>query len=299
MTRTDDHANLLVEGAVNEAGLRACQEILLEQSCRSVRYFAEVDSTNSAAGRELLGPSPAEPPPGETASAPEMLLPRLYLADSQTAGRGRLGRQWLADEGTLTFTLLLDVGDADDATIPRGSLPLVALASGVAVARAIEFLAAPVAAKIKWPNDVHVGGGKVAGLLVEAVAHRPDRLVVGIGLNVATRLSDFAADLQSQARALSDLGRGPSERYVWLPELVRQLRETYAQLVSDPAAVLEELRSRCLLTGGPVRYRLGESEGLADCLGIDDEGSLIIRDPSGLRTLRSGEIWQVRGGAAG
>ncbi len=299
MTATDDHANLMAEDAVGQAGLRACQEILREESCRSVRYFAQVDSTNSAACRDLHNPSAVGPLPDRTPQDPTLPLPRLYLADAQTAGRGRLGRQWLADDGTLTFTLLLDVGDAGHATIPRDMLPLVALASGVAVARTIEFLAAPIAARIKWPNDVHVGGGKVAGVLVEAVAHRPDRLVVGIGLNVATRLSDFAANLQSPARALSELGRGPTERYAWLPELIRQLRETYARLANDPASVLEELRARCLLTGGAVRYRLGETEGLADCLGIDDDGSLIIRDPSGLRTLRSGEILQVRGGVVG
>lgn len=299
MTAADDQANLLAEATVSGVGLRACQEILREEYCRSIRYFAEVDSTNSAACRDLLKPPDGDREPGGSPADPVRQIPRLYLADTQTAGRGRLGRLWMADGGTLTFTLLLDVGDAGEATISSGTLPLVALATGVAVARAIEFLAAPIETKIKWPNDVHVGGGKVAGVLVESVAHRPDRLVVGIGLNVATRLSDFAGTLQTPARALCELGRGPTERYAWLPELVRQLLETYAQLGTEPAAVLEELRARCLLTGAAIRYRLGDTEGLADCLGIDDEGSLIIRDASGLRTLRSGEIWQVRGGSAG
>lgn len=299
MTATGERSNLVAEDGVSDVGRTACQEILRAGYCRSIRYFAEVDSTNSAACRDLLRSPAGERLPGDPSADPATRLPRLYLADAQTAGRGRLGRPWMADGGTLTFTLLLDVGDEGDATIPIGTLPLVALATGVAVARAIEFLAAPIATKIKWPNDVHVGGGKVAGVLVESVAHRPDRLVVGVGLNVATRLGDFAATLQTPARALCELGRGPTERYAWLPELVRQLCETYAQLAADPATVLEELRGRCLLTGTAIRYRLGDSEGLAHCLGIDDEGSLIIRDAAGVRPLRSGEVWQVRGGLAG
>gem|GEM_PF-5097263 len=143
MTATDDHASLMAEDSVSQAGLRACQEILREESCRSVRYFAQVDSTNSAACRDLHNPSAVDPLSDKTQLDPTLPLPRLYLADAQTAGRGRLGRQWLADDGTLTFTLLLDVGDAGCATIPRDTLPLVALASGVAVARAIEFLRRP------------------------------------------------------------------------------------------------------------------------------------------------------------
>src|SRR5690606_27522139 len=154
--------------------------------------------TNSAACRDLNGGAVDD----------DALLPRLYLANTQTAGRGRSGRQWLADSGTLTFSLVHAVGETQPQSLPAAVLPLVGLATGVAIARGVEYLAAPVTARIKWPNDVHVGGGKIAGVLVESVASRGDRVVIGIGLNVATDLQRFAAAVSSPARSLSQIARG-------------------------------------------------------------------------------------------
>ncbi|TVQ03683.1 MAG: biotin--[acetyl-CoA-carboxylase] ligase [Planctomycetaceae bacterium] len=300
---SDATCGLVADASVDPSGLDACRELLATGHCRSIRYFAEIDSTNSAACRELMAPptaagliESADSPSGSpTASAG---LPRLFLADSQKAGRGRLGRHWLADDGTLVWTLVVDVNDDPTATVQTASLPLVALAAGVAVARTIEHLAAPLVAKIKWPNDVHVGGGKVAGVLVESVAQRPDRLVIGVGMNVATRHESFAESLNHPARSLRELGRGPTARYEWLPEIVSQLLVTLAELNTDADAVLEELRHRCLLTGTAVSYRLGGEERCGQCLGIDDRGGLLVRGQDRAEdrvdALRSGEVQQIR-----
>lgn len=277
-------SELLADPGVDEQGLRACRQALQAGDCRSVRYFAEIDSTNSAACRDLNH--------GDHDN--ESLLPRLYLTDVQTAGRGRSGRQWMADSGTLTFSLVYAVGETPSPALPTAMLPLVGLATGVAIARGVEYLAAPVSARIKWPNDVHVGGGKIAGVLVESVASRSDRVVVGIGLNVATDLLRFADAIGSPAQSLSQIARGPTERYAWLVELLSQLRQAYEELATDPQQLLQELRSRCLLTGTDVRYQSGGSVQRGRCVGIDGEGALLVQSDHGVQALRSGEVWQVR-----
>ena len=275
---------IVADPGIDGAGLRACQQVIQSGDCRSVRYFAEIDSTNSAACRDLNGGQCQDP----------ALLPRLYLADAQTAGRGRSGRQWLADRGTLTFSLVCAVDDEQPLSLPAAVLPLVGLATGVAIARGAEYLAAPVTARIKWPNDVHVGGGKIAGVLVESVASRSDRVVVGIGLNVATDLQRFAEAVHGPARSLSEIARGPTERYDWLPELLSQLRQAYEELATEPQQLLQELRSRCLLTGSEIRYQSGGAIQRGRCVGIDGQGSLLVQSDHTVQALRSGEVWQVR-----
>ncbi len=238
---------LVRDPSVDARGLRACRQALQSGDCRSIRYYAEIDSTNSAACRDLNAGGCDD----------DALLPRLYLADAQTAGRGRSGRQWLADGGTLTFSLVYAVGEAHPPALPAAVLPLVGLATGVAIARGVEYLAAPVTARIKWPNDIHVGGGKIAGVLVESVASRSDRVVIGVGLNVATDLQRFADAVNAPARSLSQIVRGPIERYEWLAELLSQLRQAYEELAVEPQQLLQELRRRCLLTGSEIRYQSG------------------------------------------
>jgi len=275
---------IVADPGIDAAGLRASQQVIQSGDCRSVRYFAEIDSTNSAACRDLNRGQCQDP----------ALLPRLYLADAQTAGRGRSGRQWLADRGTLTFSLVCAVADQQPLSLPAAVLPLVGLATGVAIARGAEYLAAPVTARIKWPNDVHVGGGKIAGVLVESVASRSDRVVVGIGLNVATDLQRFAEAVHWPARSLSEIARGPTERYDWLAELLSQLRQAYEELATEPQQLLQELRSRCLLTGSEVRYQSGGAVQRGRCVGIDGQGALLVQSDNTVQALRSGEVWQVR-----
>lgn len=290
--------DLIAEPDVQRQGLVACRELLQRGDCGSVRYYAEVGSTNTAAQGDI---SSERPPAVDT-------LPRLFLTDRQTQGRGRLGRQWLADEGTLTFSLVYPLSTssafshADPAAnadgqpqartlaVPADRVGWIPLATGVAIARTIEYFAAPIHARIKWPNDVSIGGGKVAGVLVEAVGNRPEYVIVGVGLNVDTRLESLAAAIGQPARSLSELAKGPRERYQWLPELVSQINQAFQQLAGDTTDLLTEIRSRCVLTGAAVRYQWGDRVVQGRCLGVDASGSLQVEDHGTVHLLRSGEV---------
>jgi BirA family biotin operon repressor/biotin-[acetyl-CoA-carboxylase] ligase len=188
----------------------------------------------------------------------------IVTAAEQSAGRGRQGRTWSAPAGQ---ALLCSV-------IVREPPRLLPLAAGVAVAEE-----AGDEARVKWPNDVLVGGRKVAGILVEG---RPQEswAVLGIGINVAVREDALPPDVRERAGSLR---RSPADIETTLERLLDRLARW---LVAPPRALLETLRQRDALLGKPVRWCRGHGEAG----GIDDEGRLIVITGDGPVTLEAGEV---------
>lgn len=188
----------------------------------------------------------------------------LVTAGAQSAGRGRQGRTWRAPAGR---ALLCSVVIRDP---PR----LLPLAAGVAVASV-----AGSQARVKWPNDVLIDGGKVAGILVEG---RPQErwAVLGIGLNVALRETDFPPELRGRARTL---GLEPEALEPTLERLLVALEDWTA---AAEGRVLEAVRALDALHGQPVRWSGGHGRGG----GIDDAGRLIVITENGPVSLDAGEV---------
>lgn len=188
----------------------------------------------------------------------------LVTAAAQFAGRGRQGRTWSAPAGrAILCSLVLH-------EVPR----LLPLAAGIAVAEVVG-----ADARVKWPNDVLLGGRKVAGILVEA---RPQAgwTVLGIGINVAVRAEDFPAELRDRA---GTLGLEPDAIEPMLAELLERLEQW---LAADAAAVLEALRERDALLGERLRWAGGEGHGA----GIDSDGRLVVVTDTGRVALDAGEV---------
>jgi BirA family transcriptional regulator, biotin operon repressor / biotin---[acetyl-CoA-carboxylase] ligase len=188
----------------------------------------------------------------------------LVTAGAQSAGRGRQGRVWSAPPGSsLLLSLLLRSWD-----------PLLPLRAGLAVADL-----AGDAAVVKWPNDVLLGGGKLAGVLVEA---RPSEwAVLGVGVNVAVDVSTLPPDVRERA---ASLGRPASAIEPTLHELLGFLERRLAEPSAD---CLVALRARDALLDRRVRWAGGEGVGA----GIDDFGSLLVRRAGGeIVTLDAGEV---------
>ena len=189
----------------------------------------------------------------------------LVTAGEQRAGRGRQGRTWSAPAGR---ALLASV-------VLRDAPALLALASAVAVADVVGD-----AAQIKWPNDVLVGGRKVAGILAEG---RPQEgwAVLGIGINVALREHDLPPELAGRAAGLG-LEPGAIE-----PLLEALLVALELRLAQEPAQILAAYRARDALRGRELRWQHGE--GVA--AGIDDAGRLLVDLADGSRVaLDAGEV---------
>lgn len=267
---------------VDPAGLSACEALARSREFASIRYFSTIDSTNSQALSDLVGDRlPTEP--------------KLYVADSQTAGRGRHGRHWISDPGTLTFSLVVPNAASQPTNRHRESTVPVSIAVGAAIARTIEHLAAPYSARLKWPNDVYLNDRKVAGILVEIGPRRNDGIVIGVGLNVATRFSQTEASIESSAISICELTQRYPHRYQWLGECVEQIFDALDQSLQSPHEIIEEHRRRCVLRGHPIRYSVADRWLLGECEGIDDDGSLIVRTDQVVCRLTSGEVQRVRG----
>jgi len=157
--------SLTVVGDVDPRGRATVQQLLSDQIIRSAWYGASTGSTNTQALAELKSQRDAT-----------LDVPRLILADQQTSGRGRHGRQWISSDQTLTLSVVID-GPGD-----RRKANLLSMAVGVGIARSLESEFSPLQTRLKWPNDVYIGGGKVAGILLETTANETDRFVIGVGL---------------------------------------------------------------------------------------------------------------------
>jgi BirA family transcriptional regulator, biotin operon repressor / biotin---[acetyl-CoA-carboxylase] ligase len=200
---------------------------------------------------------------------------QVLVAESQTAGRGRMGRSWVSEPGaSLTFSVLLRPVAVPAAR--RGWLPLL---TGVAVASAVRAVSG-VAATLKWPNDVLAGSRKLAGILAEQSA---DAVVVGIGLNVATPAEALPAP-PGGLRATSLLAAGASvSREAVLAGILRELAARYLAFRADPDAarggLLAEYRSLCATLGRTVRVELPGDRVLAGVAAdIDADGRLLIAE---------------------
>lgn len=247
------------------------------------RHFSRTDSTNSRA-RELAA---AGAPHGTVVTAAE-----------QTAGRGRQGRTWTAPpDKALLYSAIVRPLEERHATLP--------LAVPLAVCEAAEELEPRIECKVKWPNDIHVKGRKIAGILIEA---RPQDgwAVLGIGLNISISREEFPPELRETAVSILDPGHrtqergsaGPSPLLSAGPPLLGPLPATavlsrhlahWAE--ADPAEVLAAWRSRDALLGREVAWDGGS--GVAD--GIDNRGYLVVVTPGGDRiALGAGEVHLTR-----
>jgi BirA family biotin operon repressor/biotin-[acetyl-CoA-carboxylase] ligase len=202
----------------------------------------------------------------------------VITADEQTAGRGRFGRRWVSPAGMniyLTALLRPDVA----------RLRLLAMAVPLAVCRAVEA-AVDVRADIKWPNDVQIGGRKLAGILIESELSGADvkYALAGIGVNVNDAIED--AEIAGIATSLlRETGREVSREDV-LAGLLNELEALY-----ESGEVYEGWRERVVTLGQPVKvtFRGEEYEGVAE--DVDADGSLVLRMGDGsTRTFEAGEV---------
>lgn len=209
------------------------------------------------------------------------------LADEQTAGRGRAGKRWHAPAGTaLLLSILLRPRSAPEQDTAPGTAPL---RIGLAAARAIErFARARV--DVKWPNDLMLAGGKLAGILCEGAVDAPDGtyVVAGIGVNVSQRAASWPPEVQRYATSLLiATGRqiARAELAGTIIDEVLRIADTVTAPLPDP--VLRELAGRDVLRGRHVTVD-GQRRGVA--AGIARDGALLIRG-NGLEThLRSGTV---------
>jgi BirA family transcriptional regulator, biotin operon repressor / biotin---[acetyl-CoA-carboxylase] ligase len=237
-----------------------------------VRYLPSCASTNDVLKREWPGLA--------------RHLPVLLWAGEQSAGRGRDDRTWVSPPGQglyASFALGL---------LRREALPLLSLASALAVCRALESHCALTFA-VKWPNDILHGAGKIAGILIENLFKGEQcASIVGIGLNLNQRADDFPAALQGRATSLLALTGKMVEREAVLGTLAVELHGLCRMLETGAEAeLLAEYRRRCAwMEGKTIHFHRQGQPVAGEFHGIAASGGAIIRGPAGDEVLFSGEL---------
>ncbi|UCB52895.1 MAG: biotin--[acetyl-CoA-carboxylase] ligase [Candidatus Zixiibacteriota bacterium] len=211
----------------------------------------------------------------------------LILADEQTRGRGRMGRDWYSPPGMgLWISLILRPN------IPPFKAPGLSICAGLALAQTIKRLTR-LDARIKWPNDCLINGLKVGGILLELSAEldRTNFVIAGVGVNVNHLPRDFPKKLSARATSIRIEWGKEVSRVRLLTSFLQRFESLYLDFKKKGLSPQRQLIKKfSFLLGKKVAVKFGREkiEGLAR--DIDDYGSLVIRTPRGEKVVRAGEV---------
>ncbi len=206
----------------------------------------------------------------------------VVVAEEQTAGKGRLKRAWLSPRGSVSLSVILYPG--------LDHLPYLIMLASLAVVRSVEAVTG-LRPQVKWPNDVLVKGKKVCGILVESEVrgNAVGYAIIGIGINVNLRLSDFPEILPIATSLSQELGRELS-----LVDLIRRLLVEVEGLyltLEAGGSIYEEWRDSLVTLGKEVCVASGKARysGIAEA--VTRDGSLLLRHPDGsLSRIVAGDV---------
>lgn len=240
---------------------------------RTVYYCDSVSSTNNLA-KELAGQGAADG--------------TLVVAEEQTGGKGRLGRQWCsAKYKGIFFSFILF-----PPLMPQEA-NMVTLITAVAMASAVRDETG-VAAGIKWPNDLLVNGKKICGILTELSAEmeRINYMVVGVGLNVNQEKNDFPEEVSASATSLKDQTGSNISRVKLVQAFLLEFEKWYLLALENGfAPVLARWKEMSVSLNCPVRIHNPNSSWDGWAEDIDSDGALLLRLPGGeIKRVISGEV---------
>ncbi len=216
----------------------------------------------------------------------------VVLADAQTAGRGRLGRDWVSRPRLNLYASLL----LRPAIAPADA-PQLSLVAGVAVADALEREG--IEAGIKWPNDVLIDGRKVCGVLteIEAEADMVGSVVVGVGVNLNSVIGDFPEELHDRATSIRMATGRMVDRASFAATLLECFELAYERWREHGFAELKgDWERRSVLIGKPVEVAAASASAQGICVGIDSDGALLLKgDGDEVRRVIAGDVTLVGG----
>jgi len=248
-----------------------------ERFGKDIYVFPQIDSTNVVAFRLAMR--------GAQEGA-------VVLAESQTQGKGRVGRRWESPAGSnIYLSIILRP------KIPPTKIPLITLMAAVACAEAIEEVTGLIPT-IKWPNDLLIGEKKLGGILTEADMEMDviNFVVVGIGINCNMTRTSFPPSIQDAATSLQEALGGEMSRLLLIQAMLRYLEQWYTILVQGRGG---EIRRRwkelSQIEGKEVAVSFMGTVVKGTALDIDDDGVLLVQEGGGgLKRVVAGDV-HIRG----
>jgi BirA family biotin operon repressor/biotin-[acetyl-CoA-carboxylase] ligase len=249
------------------------EQLLAETILEGAEWHTSLESTNN---RAL-----------ELAANASFKMPYLVGTSEQTAGRGRGTNRWWAADGTLMFSVLFDMPTLG---VPQSDWPRFSLGTALSVAETLEAFAPQVPVGLKWPNDVWIGTRKTCGILIEQSHLAPQRLIVGIGLNVNTVFAGAPDELRTIATSLA---AESGQQFCLQDVLIRLLQRWEFNIAAQRSGEwdLRRLWSRlCVLSGQRVRVSSASGDILGLCHGIADDGSLLVEERGQTKQCYAGTV---------
>jgi BirA family biotin operon repressor/biotin-[acetyl-CoA-carboxylase] ligase len=222
-----------------------------------LHYIPEIDSTNRLAEEFVTG--------GKTR------VPMLIIADTQTAGKGRLGRKWISQPHKNLNLTIITKND-----LQRKDILLLTMISALAVCKSLEKTT-PLVTRIKWPNDVLVNGKKIAGILIENIGLYS---LIGIGINVETDFSTVPELAKSSCSLLHRRFSVPSREKI-LIALLRAFTHYHSLRHSKKDFLFMSWQRKLLIPKKQRQVRVDGKNYRGRILGTDAQGFLRFRSDSG------------------
>lgn len=242
-----------------------------------IHWFDSIDSTNTRAKIMALQGAPHG---------------TVLIADSQTGGRGRLGRSFHSPAGSGIYLSVILRPQCH-----ASELMHLTCATGVAMCDAVES-ACSLRPGIKWTNDLVIGKRKLGGILTELSLESNGFAafaVVGIGINCNQNTSDFPNDIQSIATSLSMETGNPISRPSVISAMITHLEIMSRCLLTQKHRIMERYRCDCITVGQEISVVCGRNIRHGTALSIDDDGALLVRFADGhTECVNSGEV-SIRG----
>ena len=240
-----------------------------------IYYFPELESTNIAAKEKALH------------RAEGMSEGTLIITERQSAGKGRLGREWFSPAGGIWLSIIL-YPQLSPSYISR-----ITLMTAVAAVKAIE-ICTQIEPQIKWPNDILINEKKVCGILTEMSAELDiiNWVVVGIGVNVNIDHQRFPEDIQANTISLKEVSGEEVLRVKLAQTFLQEFEKYYEKLKrKEFSSILKEWKLYSHTLGKKIRVDMGERIITGEAIDINEEGALILKKEDGeLIKIISGTI---------
>jgi birA, biotin-[acetyl-CoA-carboxylase] ligase region len=213
----------------------------------------------------------------------------VVISEEQTNGKGRWGRTWSSKAGEgIWMSIILKP------EIEPNKAPFITLIAGAAIVKALNNL--QVSAKIKWPNDVIINNKKISGILTELSAEieRVNYVIVGIGINV--KQMDFDGELKDKATSLYKENYNLSRVDIVI-EIIQEFEKLYKSYIlnNNGKETIDICKEYSAVIGKEIYVIKGDEKELAECIDINSEGNLVIKDSeNNIREIMSGEV-SIRG----
>jgi len=242
---------------------------------KEVYYFPELKSTNIIAKEKALH------------RAEGINEGTLIIAERQSAGKGRLGREWFSPAGGIWFSIIL-YPQLSPSYISR-----ITLMTAVAVVQAIK-VCTQIESQIKWPNDVLISEKKVCGILTEMSAELDiiNWVVVGIGINANIDIRDFPKDIQKNTTSLKETSGKEISRVKLIRIFLQEFEKYYEKLKKKGfPSILREWKFYSHTLGKKIRVDIGEKIITGEAIDINESGALVLKKEDGeLIEIISGTI---------